>query len=78
MRAQGKLEIAFGVLQDLASTECQTPGVCGLTGPWCLSCRARRAVDIWPKCQRLRCGARTYNGHHCENGHLQVRGRSFR
>jgi hypothetical protein len=36
----------YGVLSDVASRECETPGLCALTQPPCLPCRARHMIDL--------------------------------
>lgn len=37
--------VRYRVLSDLASRECEQPGGCGDTKPFCLPCRARHAID---------------------------------
>lgn len=38
-------EKAYGVLSDLASLPCKRPWRCGQKEPYCLTCRARDAID---------------------------------
>lgn len=35
----------YGVLEDVAGRECEQPGECGKTKPYCLPCRARNTID---------------------------------